>query len=72
MAEERDKNFSNSDLMPAFGLELSEGEIKVKINQTLNKRMNLKTGGGRRVQQEETICSGGEILTALRANSARH
>ena len=25
-AEERDKNFSNFDIMPAFGLEMSEGE----------------------------------------------
>ena len=26
MAEEKDKDFSNFDLMPAFGLEMSEGE----------------------------------------------
>ena len=49
---EREKNFSNFDVMPAFGLEMSEGELKVEINKTLNERIKTKvrrkTGPARR------------------------
>ena len=55
MAKERTKNFSNFDLMPAFGQE----KIKIKINQNLNqwtKTIVQRDKGP--AMQEEMICHG--------------
>lgn len=42
IAKESHENFSNFDLMSAFGLEMSDSENQNQINQTLNKRMKTK------------------------------